>query len=194
MEKYMDMKKVFEGNGFNFKSFPTVDEAREDIIAAIGKGDSTLGGSMTLADMAIYEGLKEKGNKVAWHWKEDTDLNVDKNFYLTSSNAISLDGKLVNMDGAGNRVASMITGYENVFVVVGKNKIVADYNEAIERIRTVAAPKNAQRLNVKTPCVKTGVCQDCSSPERICNAETIIHKNPAKTKITIYVIDEEIGY
>ena len=154
---------------------------------------------MTILDMDIYEELIARGNKTYWHWKADdakTALKnaVNSNVYLTSSNAVTEDGKLVNKDGTGNRVASMIYGHERVYIIAGKNKICKDVDEAFKRIETIAAPLNAKRLNLKTPCVYTGVCSDCDSAERICKAETIISKNPNGTEIHVFLINEEMGY
>ncbi|MDY0234712.1 MAG: lactate utilization protein [Gudongella sp.] len=187
-------------NGFRAMYFNTREAALEELYKNISEEDSVgLGGSMTLLDLGVYEGLVNRGNKVFWHWKaEDKRGAIEKalnsNVYLTSSNAVTEDGKLVNKDGAGNRVASMIYGHEKVFVIVGKNKIVNDYKEAIERIENIAAPLNAKRLNLKTPCVKTGKCSDCSSKDRICNVETIISRNPIGSEIYVYIINEELGY
>jgi hypothetical protein len=119
---------------------------------------------------------------------------ITTDVYLTSTNALTLDGKLVNMDGAGNRVASMIFGHKRVYVIVGKNKICKDYEEASKRIKNVAAPKNAKRLNTNTPCRFTGSCNDCSSPDRLCNVEVILHRNPAGSNVNIFLIDEELGF
>ena len=105
-----------------------------------------------------------------------------------------MDGKLINMDGNGNRVASMVFGHEEVFIVVGKNKICKDYKSAIERIENIAAPKNAKRLGLDTPCNHFGKCNDCNTMDRMCSVETIIHRNPGKTKINICLVNEELGY
>lgn len=194
MFKFEDLQKVCEKNGFKFEFFKTKDELKKELKNLVKEDDRVdFGGSVSLQELKLYEEFKDEGIDVYWHWidKEKTRLG---NIYLTSTNALTEDGKLVNMDGVGNRVTSMITGYENVYIVVGQNKLVKNYDEAIARIRNIAAPLNAKRLNLNTPCVKTGKCEDCSSPERICRAETIIHKNPGKTQINIMFIGEEIGY
>ncbi len=143
--------------------------------------------------------LKKRGNKIFWHWKakdRDKELELAKNsqIYISSTNALTLDGKLVNMDGVGNRVSSMFYGHERVYIIAGRNKICKDYDEARERIKMIAAPKNASRLNTNTPCRFTGRCNDCDSSDRICKIEVIIHKNPTGGDIRIYLIDEELGY
>ena len=154
---------------------------------------------MTIEELNIYKDLKDRNNNVYWHWKvEDKKAELEKarnaKVYLVSTNALTLDGKLVNIDGTGNRVSSMIYGHERVYVVLGENKICGDYNEAKKRIENIAAPKNAKRLNLNTPCSHTGKCNDCDSPDRICKVETIIHKNPSDTQIYICIVDEELGY
>ena len=153
---------------------------------------------MTLKEMGLYELLKDEGYDVKWHWVDKED-NILKNvrtrqIYITSSNAVTQDGKLVNMDGNANRVASMMFGHNDVYVICGENKVVENLEAAAARIRNTAAPMNAKRLNVKTPCVSTGYCTDCDSPERICNVETVLHKKPAPTNIHVMLIKENLGY
>lgn len=196
---FLELEKILSKNGFSVKTFNNIGEAKEALLSEIKKEESVgIGGSMTIQDMGIYEELKEKGMEVYWHWRKDVEnaavkaINADN--YITSTNALTMDGKLVNMDGNGNRVSSMIYGHKNVYIVVGKNKICKDYDEARDRIKNVAAPLNAKRLNLSTPCTHTGKCMDCDSPQRICKAEVIIHRNPGSTNIHIYLIDEEIGY
>ncbi len=196
---FLELEKILSKNGFSVKTFNNIGEAKEALLSEIKKEESVgIGGSMTIQDMGIYEELKEKGIEVYWHWRKDVEnaavkaINADN--YITSTNALTMDGKLVNMDGNGNRVASMIYGHKNVYIVVGKNKICKDYDEARDRIKNVAAPLNAKRLNLSTPCTHTGKCMDCDSPQRICKAEVIIHRNPGSTNTHIYLIDEEIGY
>lgn len=194
MLKYDSIKKVYEDNGFKFISFENIEDMKTSLMAEIGLDEKVdFGGSMTLFDLGIYEDLESRGQDLYWHWKH-REKTRQGSAYLTSSNAITRDGKIVNIDGTGNRITSMVYGYENVYIIVGKNKLVKNYEEAIERIKNIAAPLNAKRLKLNTPCVKTGRCMDCNSPERICRAETIIHKNPGQTQIHIYLIEEDLGY
>lgn len=198
--KILLAKNSLKENGFQVEVFPSAKEAKEALLKEIGIEESVaFGGSVTLEELNIYEELKDRGNEVYWHWKvEDKDSERTKaaitDVYLTSTNAVTMDGKLVNMDGVGNRVASMIFGHKRVYVIVGKNKICKDYDEATRRIKHVAAPKNSKRLNTNTPCKFTGTCNDCDSPERICNVEVIIHKNPMGSDINIFIVDEELGF
>jgi len=115
-------------------------------------------------------------------------------WYITGTNAISLDGHLVNMDHSGNRVAAMLYGPDKVIVVVGENKIVKDINEAIVRNERIAAPANCKRLNRVTPCAKVGHCMDCSSEDRICNEYTVIKRQGNKDRIHVIFLNEELGY
>lgn len=191
--------KNLEKNQFEVHTFATKEEAKEELLNRINNEDTVaFGGSMSLLQMDVYDDIKEKAKEIYWHWKKDVENPLVKaksaDVYVTSTNAITMDGKLVNIDGNGNRVAAMAFGHRDVYVMVGKNKIAEDYDGAIDRIKNVAAPLNAKRLNVKTPCVVTGKCADCSSPERICRTETIISKKPATTNMRIFLIDEELGY
>lgn len=196
---FSELKTTLEKKDYKVEIFNNATEAKKDLLANINKEDSVgIGGSMTIQDMGLYEDMKEKGIEIYWHWRKDvedaTSKAINTDVYISSTNALTMDGKLVNMDGNGNRVASMIYGHRDVYVVVGKNKICKDYDEARDRIRNIAAPLNAKRLNLNTPCVHTGKCTDCDSPQRICKAETIIHRNPGSTNIHIYLINEELGY
>lgn len=197
--RFIELQEILTKNGFGFKMFNNALEAKMELLSQIKTGESIgIGGSMTVQEMDIYDDLRDKGNDVYWHWKKDvenaTAKAINSDIYITSTNALTMDGKLVNMDGNGNRVGSMIFGHKDVYIIVGKNKICKDYEEARERIRNIAAPMNAKRLNLGTPCTHTGKCIDCDSPQRICKAEVILHKNPGATKVHIYLVNEELGY
>ncbi len=192
--------KKLEKNGYEVKYFETAVDVKNALLNEISVDKSVgIGGSMTILSIGIYEELLNRGNKVYWHWKaenkkEASELAKNASIYLTSSNAITMDGKLVNMDGTGNRVSSMIYGHEKVYFVIGKNKICKNYEEAKTRIETVAAPKNAERLKINTPCRFTGRCNDCDSPDRMCNVEVVLHKKPNGSNISIYLVNEDLGY
>lgn len=202
MEKrFLDTLESLRKNGFKGEYFETRDEAIEKLIDDISKDESVaIGGSVTIQDLDLYEKLKDEGNEVFWHWKpvesgaQELKKARNADIYLTSTNALTMDGKLINMDGTGNRVSSMFYGHERVYIIAGRNKICKDYNAASNRIKNIAAPKNAKRLNKNTPCVHTGKCNDCDSPDRICKAEVILHKNPDNTEIIVYIINEDLGY
>jgi len=111
----------------------------------------------------------------------------------TGSNAVTLCGKLINLDMVGNRTSAISFGPKKVVIFAGRNKIVADVTTGIERVRNVAAPLNAKRHDFQTPCVKTGRCHDCNSPQRICNTWSIIDKCFPKSRIKVILIDEDLG-
>ncbi len=199
MDRLGSLKENFEKNNIKFKSFENIYSLNDYLLNDIKDFESiSIGGSITIEEIDIYNKLLDKGNNVIWHWRDndkDTLISaMNTDIYLTSSNAITEDGKIVNMDGTGNRVSSMIFGHKRVYIIVGKNKLVENYEMARERIKNIAGPLNAKRLNRKTPCTITGKCSDCSSEERICKVETIIHKNPGGTEIIVCYVDKELGY
>lgn len=114
--------------------------------------------------------------------------------FLSSANAVTLNGELVNIDGIGNRVNSTTFGPGKVILVAGYNKIVEDVQEGIKRIKNVAAPLNARRLNIDVPCAKVGKCVDCNSPNRICRVLVILERKPSLTDIFVILVGEELGY
>ena len=119
---------------------------------------------------------------------------MTSDLFLSSANAITLNGEMVNIDGIGNRVNSTNFGPGKVILVVGYNKIVDDVQEAIQRIKNVAAPMNARRLNIDVPCAKVGKCVDCHSPNRICRVIVIHERKPSLTDILIILVGEELGF
>lgn len=162
-----------------------------------------IGGSSTLMDMKVTEKLEARGNKVLDHNRPGLspevvlDLRRQQqvcDIFLTSSNAVTEDGKLVNMDGTGNRVAAMMFGPKKVIVIAGVNKIVPTLADAEERIRKIAAPLNNKRLNRPNPCVKTGYCMDCQLDTRICNMSTVLHKKPPLVDSHVWIVGEQLGY
>ncbi len=175
------------------------DTARKIVLDMIPI-DATLGfaGSTTVSQIGLTDQLRLRGTK-GLDLAELGELPLDEmmrrrsDILLASCNAVTLDGKLVNIDGTGNRVSSMIFGPKRVVLVIGMNKIVRDINEAIDRIKNVIAPYHAMVLGRKTPCATTGRCTDCKSPERICNVTTIIEKKPSLTEIAIVLVGEDLG-
>ena len=162
-----------------------------------------LGGSMTLfengvidlirqSDVILYdryeEGLSRKQMQEVFRKAFTSDI------FITSTNALTTDGCLYNVDGNGNRVAAMIYGPKEVIVIAGKNKIFENETEAINHIKTISAPANAVRLNKKTPCTKTGVCMDCLSPERICSSYVKLGYQGNIDRIKIVVVNQDLGY
>lgn len=160
------------------------------------------GGSMTMAEIGLDELLRQR--KVTYISHNDPTLSKEENdaearaainadTFICSSNAITMDGAIVNMDGRGNRVAAMIYGPKQVIILAGSNKLVADEAAAKERIQTIAAPANCVRLNRATPCVKLGTCQDCQSKDRICCAYVSIRYDNYD-RLRVILMEEEAGY
>lgn len=196
--------EALQKNRFSASYYATAQEALDELLSVIPT-DATvgIGGSWTLIQLEVAEKLEARGNTVYCHHKpglspeEILDIRRKQltcDVFLTSSNAITEDGRLVNTDATGNRVAAMIFGPKKVIVLAGVNKIVGTLDEAQERIRTTAAPLNNKRLNRPNPCVKTGYCVDCQGPTRLCNVTTVIHKRPPMSDIHVWMIGEEIGY
>jgi Uncharacterised ACR, YkgG family COG1556. len=196
--------KALEKNHFTAVYFPRRDEAVKHILDMIPPEASVgVGGSWTIQELGLCDILEERGNTVFNHNKPgltpDESLALRRkelvsDVFLTSTNAITLDGKLVNVDGAGNRVAAMIFGPQKAIVIVGTNKIAKDTEEAEQRIKLYAAPINNKRLGRPNPCTTTGECMDCQSPGRICNVTTIMHKKPFAIDIHIVIVGENLGF
>ncbi|HOE17921.1 MAG TPA: lactate utilization protein [Syntrophorhabdaceae bacterium] len=161
-----------------------------------------IGGSVTLREMGLVEKLKKEKVTVLDHWeaglqKEEIQAmrvqHLTSDLFLSGSNAITENGEIVNIDGVGNRVSSITFGPKKVIIVAGYNKIVPDVEAAIDRIKDVAAPMNAKRLNLPLPCAKTGYCHDCKSEQRICRIVSILEKRPAGTDISVFIMNEALG-
>jgi hypothetical protein len=162
-----------------------------------------VGGSLTIRGLGILEKLEAQGYTIYDHWKpgllKENILEIRKaqmtsDLFLSSANAITLNGELVNIDGKGNRVNSINFGPGKVILIAGYNKIVEDVQEGIKRIKNVAAPLNARRLNIDVPCAKVGKCVDCNSPNRICRVIVIHERKPFLTDILIILVGEELGF
>lgn len=165
-------------------------------------GTVGFGGSMSVAGLNLADKLQEMGKELLNHnvpgLSPEEKLAVlrsqpTSDLYLTGTNALTLTGCLVNIDGVGNRVGSMGFGPKKVIIVAGRNKLVNDIEEALKRIKAYASPTNAKRLNYNTPCAKTGFCTDCNSPDRICRITTIIEYKPRLTDIRVLVVNEDMG-
>lgn len=161
-----------------------------------------IGNSKTLKEMQISKILKERGNivydKTMAKTKEEINEIKKKSLitdcYITGSNAISVDGYIVNIDHSGNRVAAMIYGPEKVIVVVGKNKICETLKEATDRARNIAAPLNAKRAGYNPPCLELKKCVDCRGEERVCFNSVIIEGQHKKGRMKLFIVDEDIGF
>ena len=192
------VKKNLEDRGFSVKIFATAAEAAAYLDASIDGRTVGFGGSATLNSMGLYE-LLEKHNTAIWHWKAEDVAAARKaamqtDVYLTSANGLAETGEIVNIDGAGNRVAATLFGHEKVYFVIGRNKLAPTYDEALWRARNIASPKNAQRLGRKTPCaVKGDRCYDCKSPDHICRGLVVLWGPMMGMETEVILVDEDLG-
>jgi len=194
VEVWYKNQKIFrtltalEKNGFQTFFAKTKGEALEKVLSLIPSNAKIgIGGSVTLREINLIDALASRGNTIFQHWQQPEESvatvmreQLNSDVFVASSNAVTEDGKLVNIDKAGNRVAATIFGPQKVVLVVGVNKIVKDVDEGIRRARNVAAPMNARRRGDKTPCAITGVCTDCDASDRVCRVITIIEKKPVE--------------
>jgi LUD domain len=190
-------------NDFDALYVSTTEEAADFIMKHV-KPKSTVGfgGSMTIKNMGIQAKVTAVGGKVLDHGvcltAEERIATAKEemlsDLYLCSSNAITLDGVLVNVDGMGNRVAAMTFGPKKVIIVVSVDKVCVDEAAAFERLQTIASPMNNKRLDTPNPCTKTGVCVDCQVKSRICRAYSVMRKKPIMTDITVVVVGDSCGY
>lgn len=160
------------------------------------------GGSETLNEIGLLEELEASDyilyDRSAAKTPEEKSAMYSKivtaDYFFMSSNAITLDGQLVNIDGMGNRVACLITGPKNVIIIAGMNKIVTDVETGMERVRNMAAPPNTVRLNCDTPCAELGRCANCLSEDCICCEIVITRKSKIPGRIKVILVGEELGY
>ena len=195
--------KALKKNNFGTKFVPKASDALEEIFKMIPEGALVgVGGSITLNQIGFFAEAERRPIKLLNPAQKGLSpeealqtrrqiMNAD--FFLSSSNAVTEDGKLYNIDATGNRVAAMMFGPKHVILVCGVNKIVRNLDEARIRVKEWVAPMNAKRLSVKTPCAETGECADCSSPQRICNIYVELVKKPSRTDFTVLLVGEHLG-
>lgn len=160
------------------------------------------GGSMTLSEAGIMDALESADYRLIDRAKAKTPEEqravyseiCGSDFFLMSTNAITLDGELVNIDGNGSRLAFLIFGPQNVIVVAGMNKLVKDIKSGYDRVKTVACPPNAVRLSRKTPCAVNGVCGDCYAPDCMCSQTVITRRSHIPNRIKVILVGESLGY
>jgi hypothetical protein len=189
----------------NFEGLYVSDSkaALEEVMKRIPDGASVgIGGSVTLAQIGLLDALKNR--KIQFIWPQQQAKNDEERLelfrkcfstdvFLSSTNAVTEDGRLYNVDATGNRAGAMFIGPKKTIIVCGVNKIVKDLEAAEKRVREWTAPQNAKRLGKKTPCVETGVCADCSSPDRICNIYVSLAKKPVRTEVIVILVGENLG-
>lgn len=202
------VKEKLEKNNFEVFLAQTREDAKNialnDIIPGLGVKSVSWGGSMTFVSTGLFHALKDDKNLKVLN-VFDQSLSMDEvmalrreslhvDLFITGTNAVTEYGQLVNLDMMGNRIGAITFGPKNVIIFVGRNKICGDLDDAMYRIKNVAAPLNTMNLDKKTPCRETGVCHDCSSPERICNTWCITEKSFPKKRIKIVLINQDLGF
>ena len=203
-QKIIRTIEALEKNNMNGYLVENEEELIDKIKEIVSEGSMVAcGGSMSLFETGVIDHLRSDRYKFLDRYKEGlTKEEVVKIYkeaffadaYFSSSNAITEDGQLYNVDGNGNRVAALLYGPEKVIIICGVNKIVATLEDAIKRNEAVSAPANAKRLNKNTPCTKVGYCMNCNSKERICSEYTVIKRQSIKGRIHVIFLNKEIGY
>ena len=199
-------KKTIEAlkdKGYNAVYVENIEAVRAVVASLIPQGASVaVGGSMTLNETGVlsdiqsgaYEFIDRYNQPSSEDMYEKFRESYHADFFVTSTNAITKNGELINIDGTGNRTSAIEFGPKNVIVIAGTNKIVRDINEGIVRVKQIA-PMNAKRLNCQTPCTVDGQCHECTCEQRICNITSIIHncyRHPGR--ITVILVPEALGY
>ena len=185
-----------EQNGFATSYFETAQEAAGYLDKALDGRTIGMGGSVTLQELGLYPMLTAH-NTVHWHWeggsREEAAL---AQVYISSVNGAAETGELINIDGSGNRVASTLYGHDELYLVMGVNKLAVSYDAALWRARNIAAPLNARRLKRNTPCAARGdKCYNCSSPDRICRGLVVLWQKPLSIKrAEVVIVDQALGY
>ena len=202
-----DIKLSLEANNFDVFIANNAAEAKQivlkNIIPKLGAKSVSWGGSMTFIATGLYDALKNDKKMQVLDTFDKTISREDNwelrrqsllaDLFITGTSAVTESGMLVNLDMIGNRVGGITFGPKNVVILVGRNKIVSDLEDAMMRIKNYAAPANAIRLNMKTPCVKTSYCEECKSKERVCNTWAITEKSFPKGRIKVVLINEDLG-
>lgn len=195
------MKEILNRNHFICEVFETPEAAKAAALSLIGTRSVGIGGSKTVKQLGLDTALIEQGNEVHWHWLSDKALKHETQMqafhsevYLCSTNAVTENGTLVNIDGTGNRVASLLFGPPTVIVIIGKNKLCGSLEDAVSRIKREACPENARRQGLKTPCAATGECHDCDTSARMCNA-TVLLERPLRIHrdFHVFLVDAALG-
>lgn len=197
------VRQNLEKRGFT----AVIKETREEIAAHVESliplnAAVGVGGSVTVRELGLVELLRARGNKVYDHWQQGLDQEevteirrrqLTADFFLASVNALTADGRLVNIDATGNRVAAMSFGPGHVIAIAGANKIARDLDEALWRVRNIASPQNSRRLGLKTPCAVSGRCHDCGPGSSTCRITTILEYKPMLTEYTVILTPLALG-
>lgn len=196
MADFTKVEQALRQRGYTVHVFDTGAEAADYLNGAIDGVSVGIGGSVTVQQLGLYDRLAEH-NQVYWHWQggpEQRARAAGADVYLTSANGLAETGEILNIDGAGNRVASTLYGHKKVYFVIGANKLAPTRDEALWRARNIAAPRNAQRLGKKTPCAVNGdKCYDCKSPDRICRGLVELWGPMMGMETEVILINEDLG-
>lgn len=195
--------KALEKNNISASVAKDRQAAKEKVSSMIPDGVTVgIGGSVTLNQLGLIDLLKARGLTIFNPFEkpppgqEGVDMRKQalvSDVFLTGANAVTEEGQLFNIDATGNRAGAMFFGPQKVIVIAGVNKIVKNLAEARAKVQEITAPINSKRLKRKTPCVQTGKCEDCDSPERICNIEVVIRKRPRLTDLQVVLVGEPLG-
>lgn len=196
--------KALEENGFTATICTDGESAANEIEEEAREARTVgFGGSMSLVGLGLPRRIAEMGKECLIHGAPGLSLEerleimrrqLSCDLFLTGANAVTLDGKLVNIDATGNRVGAMTFGPKRVVALAGVNKLVDDVHAAVRRIKAWVAPPNARRLSMKTPCAETGFCSDCRSPDRICRVVHILERRPRLTDFRVILVAEPLGF
>ena len=203
-----NLKEALENNNFEVFVADNTAEAKkivlEQIIPKTNAKSVSWGGSITFVSTGLYDALKGAGDMEVLDTYEknlSSEESLDRrrksllvDLYLTGTNAVTESGQLVNLDMIGNRIGAITFGPKHVIILVGRNKIAPDLEDAMFRVKNYAAPVNTMRLDKKTPCAKTSYCEECKSPDRICNTWTITEKSFPKGRIKVVLINQDLGF
>ena len=207
-QRLEQVKKNLESNNFEVFIADTAEDAKnialDKIIPELAPTSVSWGGSMTYVSTGLFHALKDAENMEILNtfdkslpFEAQMDLrrrSLLVDLFITGTNAVTEAGQLVNLDMIGNRIGAITFGPKNVIILVGRNKITCDLDDAMYRIKNYAAPINAMSLDKKTPCRETGFCQDCKSPDRICNTWSITEKCFPPKRVKVVLINEDLGF
>ena len=204
MDELMEqVAQTMEKHGFEVMLADSAAQAKSMVLNMIPQEAQVgVGGSMTIRELDVISALEERGTRVWWHWQDTDDRAAvyeharNADVYLASANAVTRDGRLVEIDGMCNRVASIVQGPKHVILVVGQQKLVdGGLNAAIARIHQQACPPNAKRLGLDTPCAHTGVCNQAEcGDDCMCRVVMAVQRPPRGRKITVIFTEEVLGY
>ena len=199
---FTTVEKNLNDRGFQVTIFENQEEAVKYLETQINGQTVGFGGSVTLEQMGLYEALQSH-NQVFWHWRipegktgqEVKQAAAAAKVYISSVNALAKTWEIINIDGNCNRVSSIFYGHEKVYLILGENKIEEDYERALYRARNTAAPRNAKRLRINTPCAQKGEkCYDCKSPDRICRGLSVLWEKPTSGEFEVILVCQDLGF